>query len=107
MTFVGGTAILSVNITKFTLPTTIRWSHESQEVSNASGHVTVVHSGLDQSPATSTVVISPVGPGDGGTYLAIATNPAGETMTKFEVIVYGKEIKLVVTDNTQVYNYII
>ncbi len=90
VSFVGARLSLSVDVTVFNIPIEVRWTHSGVELTNATERVTVIHTGLKEAPARSILVVEALEGDDGGSYLATAANPAGESTVEFEVSVYGK-----------------
>ena len=89
---VGETLEISVDITGFNLPiTSITWTLDGSELTNATDRVTILNSGLDPLMATSTLVVDPVETlMDEGVYNITVENPAGMSTTSYTVSVFGR-----------------
>ena len=89
---VGETLEISVDITGFNLPfTSITWTLDGSELTNATDRVTILNSALDPPMATSTLVVDPVETlMDEGVYNITVENPAGMSTTSYTVSVFGR-----------------
>ena len=91
---VGSTLTLMVNITGFNLPlTNITWMEDGQMLMNNTDNITITHGSFAAHPTASILVRNPIlSPMDNGTYEVTVVNPAGESMTTFNVTVNGKQV---------------
>ncbi len=89
---VGGSLVLTVNITDFNLRLTeVTWEVVGGvTLTNTTPRVTIVTSDLQVDPASSTLTLV-VSLMDQGQYRATAINPAGNTSTTFDVTVLGTQ----------------
>ena len=91
---VGSALILMVDITGFNLPlTSITWLEDGQMLMNNTDNITITHGSFEASNTTSTLVRDPIqSPMDNGTYEVTVVNPAGQSMTTFNVTVNGEQM---------------
>lgn len=88
--FAGGRLSLSVSVTNFNIPIDVTWTRNGMEVTNATEHVTIISTGLEEPPASSTLTVDGLRGSDGGMYQVTAVNMAGQSSAEFDVTVYGK-----------------
>ena len=91
---VGNALTLTVNITEFNRPLTeITWTEDGKMLINNTDNIIITHGSFAAPPTTSTLVRDPIqSPMNGGTYELTVMNPAGASMTTFNVTVNGKQI---------------
>ena len=91
---VGNALTLTVNITEFNRPLTeITWTEDGKMLINNTDNIIITHGSFAAPPTTSALVRDPIqSPMNGGTYELTVVNPAGASMTTFNVTVNGKQI---------------
>ena len=91
---VGGTLTLTVDITGFNLPlTSITWMEDGQTLMNNTDNITITHGSFEAPPTTSALVREPIqSPMDNGTYEVTVVNPAGQSVTTYNVTVNGEQV---------------
>ena len=89
---VGSALTLTVDITGFNLPlTNITWMEDGQVLMNNTNNTVINHGSFAAPSTTSTLVRDPIqSVMDNGTYEVTVVNPAGQSMTTYNVMVNGE-----------------
>ena len=91
---VGSALTLMVGITGFNLPlTSITWMEDGQVLMNNTNNTVITHGSFAAPSTTSALVREPIqSPMDNGTYEVTVVNPAGQSVTTYNVTVNGEQV---------------
>ena len=87
----GDDLTLTVSIVDFNLPlANVSWTHQDNIIISGKYRDTITNSYLSLAPVMSTLQRTAVNPLDSGSYVIMATNPAGSQVLTYTVTVTGE-----------------